>query len=70
MLKSIYNFKEKRQEMDGMVDTLKQTDKERANKIFGKVFEVDQRIDEIEKKVDTILEMMRERNERDKVERA
>lgn len=49
MIQAIYSFKEKRQELDAMVDAVRQTDQERQNKIFSKVFEVDQRIEQMEK---------------------
>ena len=58
MMLAIYQFKEKRQELDGMVDNIKQTEKERQIKIQSKIYEVYSRIHKLEDKLDAIIQML------------
>ena len=58
MLIAIYHFKEKRQELDQQVDTLKQTEKDRQIKIQQKIYEVDSHIDQMEAKLDKIMDLL------------
>lgn len=58
MMLAIYQFKEKRQELDSLVDNIKQTEKERQIKIQSKVYEVESKVAKLEDKLDEILKML------------